>query len=79
MSIVAKFPQSSDIKVDKARITENKRKLKQHMKNLSKIQNELFKLSGTNVDIEDLPKSDEHQKIWKTLEQNFNNTMPFIE
>ena len=43
----------------------------------------MFKLSETQIDIEELPTSSEDDlsadELWRTIDSNFSNTLPFVE
>jgi hypothetical protein len=75
------------------KITSCKRNLKQYIKDCTRIQKDLFKLSDTTVEIkcikndearsdndeEDLETSADTTAIYKTLDENFANVLPFVE
>jgi len=75
------------------KITSCKRNLKRYIKDCTRIQKDLFKLSETTVQIksfkneeagsynddEDLETSADTAAIYKTLDDNFANVLPFVE
>jgi hypothetical protein len=61
---------------DKGMLKQNKRLVKSHIKNLTKLQNDLFKISETDVK---LAAIDDDEDPWNTLSSNFDLMTPFIE
>lgn len=59
---------------------QNKRQLKQHIKDLRFAQKSLFEISSTNVKIKKVDTdTDKLEDIWNQLDTNFKATVPFIE
>ena len=60
-----------------------RRGLKRHLKDLVTAQAEMFKLSETKIDIEEIDVSNEDDypsdELWQTIDTNFARTLPFIE
>ena len=46
---------------------------------MTQIQSDLFKLSETSVKIKEINEDDQIQSIWKTMDANIKQTLPFIE
>ena len=70
--------------MSKSAVTGNKvlsikRDLKAQLKNYQKAQKLLFKLSQTDINVEDVDTDASSTKIWKSIDANFSKTMPFIE
>jgi hypothetical protein len=67
-------------------LQSNKRALKKHIKDLSSLQKQMFKLAGTRVNF-DYPSTDDNSAfeeestdaLWKSIDANFSKCLPFIE
>lgn len=61
-------------------MTSAKRNTKKHIKDYVKIQKVLFKLSETNIKVEEIKEeNDQTDEIWEKLNSNFDRMMPFVE
>jgi Apoptosis antagonizing transcription factor len=63
-----------------------RRETKTYLKDLAKVQRELFALSETTVKVKNLPEDIDQEdnettadSIYKTLDSNFNQMLPFVE
>ena len=61
---------------DAGKIKQNKRLVKTHLKNLQKLQNDLFAISETDVKLASIS---EEGDPWETLNANFDKMCPFFE
>jgi len=81
-AIIKGFAKKSE-KIDIG-LKNNKREVKSYVKDLTRIQKELFTLSETTVKIKTFPDNDNDNEstadsLFKTLDQNFSSMLPFIE
>lgn len=79
------FKQSAKIE---SGVKRCRREVKRYVKDVTRVQKELFRLSGTSVNIKSFPEqggdSSEHEEstaesIYKTLDSNFQHMLPFVE
>ena len=80
--VIKGFAKKSE-KID-AGLKNSKREIKSYVKDLTRIQKELFTLSETTVKIKAFPEGDNDNEtttdtLFKTLDQNFSSMLPFIE
>jgi hypothetical protein len=60
----------------------SKRELKQRIKELQWLQKHMFKVSETNIDLKypsEESKELKGEELWKCLDRNFQQTLPFVE
>ena len=73
--------QKQSAKIDTG-IKRCRREVKQYIKDVTRAQKELFKLSGTAVNIQIFSEDEEEStvdSIYKTLDSNFTQMLPFVE
>lgn len=88
MTYSQRFPQNEaylellkqkDVEIAE-KLTENKRQLKKHIKDLRFAQKSLFEISNTNVKVKKVDTdTDNLEDLWTQLDSNFQATVPFLE
>lgn len=80
--VIKAFAKRSE-KID-AGLKSSKREIKSYIKDLTRIQKELFALSETTVKVKTFPDEDKDNdttadSLFKIVEHNFNQVLPFAE
>ena len=80
--VIKAFAQKSD-KID-AGLKNSKREIKSYIKDLTRIQKDLFTLSETTVKVKTFPEDDignesTTDSLFKIVDHNFSQVLPFVE
>jgi bisphosphoglycerate-dependent phosphoglycerate mutase len=75
LTFISQFPQEKEVLAKICDVSKSKRMVKAHLKQLQKLQADLFKISGTNIKFKPI----DDDQPWENLNSNFESMVPYFE